>query len=149
LQGLCPATPFIDTGWRRRIGCLIFTGHFRKRALQLVALLRKMTCNLRHLLSLRHPIPNNWICSHAKTIVVFYSRLSSELIFSKTFRIFGFVGHRQSKSWISAQVSSLLNRLLNASLALTLELIQDLDLKSQPVTQFGYRKNDTIKNVHI
>jgi len=30
---------------------------FRKRALQLVALLRNMTCNLRHPTSLRHPVP--------------------------------------------------------------------------------------------
>ena len=30
---------------------------FRKRAVQLVALLRKETCNLRHPMHFRHPIP--------------------------------------------------------------------------------------------
>ena len=44
------------TGWRRVIGCLISIIIFRKRALYLVALLRKMTCNLRHTMSLRHPV---------------------------------------------------------------------------------------------
>jgi len=29
---------------------------FRKRALELVAILRKMTCNLRHPMGLRHPV---------------------------------------------------------------------------------------------
>ena len=49
------------------IGCLIFTGHFRKRALQLVALLRKMTCNLRHPMGLRHPVlTHKCTCIHYK-----------------------------------------------------------------------------------
>ena len=45
----------IGTGWRRLIGCLQLQVIFRKRATDYRALLRKMTCNLRHPMSLRHP----------------------------------------------------------------------------------------------
>jgi len=45
-----------STGWRRLIGSLIFIGIFRKRALNLVALLWKMICNLGDPMSLRHPV---------------------------------------------------------------------------------------------
>jgi len=38
------------------IGCPVFMDHFPQRALQLVALLRKETCNLRHPMHLRHPV---------------------------------------------------------------------------------------------
>jgi len=44
------------TGWRRVIwDASSLWVSFRKRSLQLVALLRKMTCNLRHPMSLCHP----------------------------------------------------------------------------------------------
>jgi len=46
----------VRTGWRRRTGCLIFAGHFRKRALLLVSLLQKKNYNLRHPMHLRHPV---------------------------------------------------------------------------------------------
>ena len=42
--------------WRRRpIGCPLLIGHF-PQAIQLVALLRKMTCNLRHPMGVHHPV---------------------------------------------------------------------------------------------
>jgi len=41
------------TGWRRIIGCLSVQVISRKRALQFEALLRKMTCDLRHSMSRR------------------------------------------------------------------------------------------------
>jgi len=44
------------TGWQRPIGSLIFVCHFLQKALYIVALLWKMTCNLRHPMSLRHPV---------------------------------------------------------------------------------------------
>jgi len=44
------------TGQRRPIGCLIFTCHFRKRDMRSLALLRKITCNLRHPMGLRRPV---------------------------------------------------------------------------------------------
>jgi len=64
----------LTTGWRRVLRCLVFIDIFRKRALSSVALLRKMTCNLRHLMDLRHPVAvrsprigglaETGICSH-------------------------------------------------------------------------------------
>ena len=44
------------TGWRRRIGSLIFIGHCPQSDMNLVALLWKMICNLGDPMSLRHPI---------------------------------------------------------------------------------------------
>ena len=43
-------------GWRRPRGCLKLQVIFRKRATNYRALLRKMTCNLRHPMSFRHPV---------------------------------------------------------------------------------------------
>jgi len=45
-----------DTGWRRVIGCLKLHVISRKRTTNYGALLRKMTCNLRHPMTLRHPV---------------------------------------------------------------------------------------------
>ena len=42
--------------WRSVISCLTCTGPFRERALKLVALLRKETCNLRHPMHLRRSV---------------------------------------------------------------------------------------------
>ena len=42
--------------WRRLIDCLKLQVIFRKRAIYYRALLRKMTCNLRHLMGLRHSV---------------------------------------------------------------------------------------------
>jgi len=44
------------TGWRSYVRCLSSWEIFRKRALYLMALLRKETCNLRHPMHLRHPV---------------------------------------------------------------------------------------------
>ena len=49
------------TGWRKCTGCLIFAGHFPQRRPILsgqysVGLLRKETCNFRHLMHLYHPV---------------------------------------------------------------------------------------------
>jgi len=48
---------------------------FRKRALYLVALLRKMTCNLRHPMSLRHPVLNgvSRVFSHPGVVLCGFS----------------------------------------------------------------------------
>ena len=45
-----------STGWRKPRGCLKLQVIFRKRATNYRALLRKMTCNLRHPMSFRHPV---------------------------------------------------------------------------------------------
>jgi len=45
---------------------------FRKRALQLVALLRKETCNLRHPMHLRHPAPPLYSLLHSSTAMHFW-----------------------------------------------------------------------------
>jgi len=45
-----------DTGWRRVIPCLKLQVISRKRSTNYGALLRKMTCNLRHPMTLRHPV---------------------------------------------------------------------------------------------
>jgi len=47
------------TRWRRCMECLLFMDNFRQRAIWLVALLRKDTCNLRHPMYLRHPVSMN------------------------------------------------------------------------------------------
>jgi hypothetical protein len=58
---------------------------FRKRALQLVALWRKMTCNWRHPIGLRHPVPRTsranpvkWHSTHNKDTL--WERLSTSII---------------------------------------------------------------------
>jgi len=51
-----PAT-ISATGCRRPIGFLILKGHFTQKSPRLVALLRKLTCNLRHPMCLCHPVP--------------------------------------------------------------------------------------------
>ena len=45
------------TGWRRPIGYLKLQVVFRQRATNYRALLRKVTCNLKHPMGLRHPVP--------------------------------------------------------------------------------------------
>jgi len=51
----------------------------RKRALCLVALLREMTCNLRHPISLRHPVPHVHVLSYATsttcTSILYYQTI--------------------------------------------------------------------------
>jgi len=44
------------TGWRSVIRCLKSQIIFRNRATNYRALLRKMTCDLRHPMTLRHPV---------------------------------------------------------------------------------------------
>jgi len=44
------------TGWQRPIGCLKLQVILRKRVTDYRALLRKMTCNLRHPMGLHHPV---------------------------------------------------------------------------------------------
>ena len=56
------------TGWRRPMDALSLYVFFCKRALQLEALLRKMTCNLRHPMSLRHPVPPLTVASPLSSI---------------------------------------------------------------------------------
>ena len=58
---------------------------FRKRALELVALLRKVTCNLRHPMGLRNPVlkvggnfPKRPLCSHCILKIDFISELTFE-----------------------------------------------------------------------
>jgi len=51
------------TGWRRLIGCLKLQTIFRKRATNYRALLRKMTCKIRHLMTLRHPVTLHYATS--------------------------------------------------------------------------------------
>jgi len=55
---LCEDMPFPDdtTGWPRLIRCLIFVVIFCKRALLLVANLRKVIHEIRHPMGLRHPV---------------------------------------------------------------------------------------------
>ena len=50
-----------STGWQRRIGYLIFIGHFQQNARFLGALLREETCTLRHPMHVCHPVK----CMHA------------------------------------------------------------------------------------
>ena len=70
MSGAAHMTWLIRIGRWRPIGCLKLQVIFRKRALYLVALLRKMTCNLRHPMGLRHPVIRNWRAPSANTLGV-------------------------------------------------------------------------------
>ena len=81
---------------------LIFIGHFPKRALYSVALLRKMTCS-RHLMALRHPVLSfglsrrfPWGCSfeyvklqqYCQTIILAIILSNDDIIIDQTMKYY-------------------------------------------------------------